>query len=81
VSDATTLRTQRDTWLWAARDARLYPHAELAPRYVARARQINRALVQLAHAGEHQAVAPVPHPVALSVALPPVLSVPLEVRP
>jgi hypothetical protein len=43
-----TLRAIRDTLLCAARDARYRPHAELAPGYVTRARQINRNLLQLA---------------------------------
>jgi hypothetical protein len=41
------LRQQRTTWLWAARDARLHPHAELAPLYLARARALHRDLLQL----------------------------------
>jgi hypothetical protein len=52
---AATLRTVRDTLLLAARDARYRPHADLAPGYVTRARQINRKLLQLAREVRHVA--------------------------
>jgi hypothetical protein len=45
-----TLRAVRDVLLLAARAAAYYPHRTEAPGYIARARQLNRALVQQARA-------------------------------
>jgi hypothetical protein len=44
---ASTLRSQRDIWLWAAREALWQPHADQAPQYVLAAKRLHRQLLKL----------------------------------